>query len=310
MKREYITQRQGKDFVLYEGLLDQAHQEGLRRISTSIYQVPTDANGNVAIVKAEVETSKGVFSGIGDASPANVNRNIAPHLLRMAETRAKARALRDAVNVAEAAIEELGDEPDDAHGPAYDSPKASPHKPASANQLATISKLARLVGAPELDDGTASLNALEASERITELSQRYTALKGGAGRADPPPAAVGGCGGGSAARSATGRTGTRARASDAAASSTRRTASAPAAGSRTPAGGATAAMSTDAEPATPRERDIAFIYARWSDDRTLRTRQIAWLRQHYSDDDLSSPEIPDDVLRTMAAGLGLPVDAA
>jgi hypothetical protein len=49
------------------------------------------------------------FSGLGDASPENVGRTIAPHLIRMAETRAKARALRDAVNVGATAMEELSD---------------------------------------------------------------------------------------------------------------------------------------------------------------------------------------------------------
>ena len=63
MKKEYIIERQGKQFVLYEGLLDEAHQQGLCRISTTLIQVPHPDNGNVAIVAAEVETSKGSFSG-------------------------------------------------------------------------------------------------------------------------------------------------------------------------------------------------------------------------------------------------------
>lgn len=214
MKREYIINRLGKDFVLYEGLLDQAHQEGLKRVSTMLLQVPNDENGHMAIVSAEVETGKGVFSGLGDASPSNVNRNIAPHLIRMAETRAKARALRDAVNVGVTALEELGADIDDEVGVAreagaspngfrrvhedrpaptsaapaqpeqseqpeqrtYDGPKASPHKPASANQLATITKLARLVGVAE--ESTDGMSAADASERITELSRMYNERKG------------------------------------------------------------------------------------------------------------------------------------
>lgn len=110
MDKKWIITRQGKDFVLYEGLLDEAHQQGLKRIATTLIQIPHDDNGNVAVCQAEVETTKGTFSGIGDASPGNVNRMIAPHLIRMAETRAKARALRDAVNIGVSAVEELGDD--------------------------------------------------------------------------------------------------------------------------------------------------------------------------------------------------------
>ena len=69
MKKEFIVNRQGKDFVLYAGLLDQAHREGLKRITTKLVQAPLDENGHLAICYAEVETEKGVFSGIGD-SPA------------------------------------------------------------------------------------------------------------------------------------------------------------------------------------------------------------------------------------------------
>jgi hypothetical protein len=70
-------------------------------------QLPSEQNGFYAAVHAEVETEDGVFSGLGDASPESVKPNICPHLLRMAETRAKARALRDALGIGMAAFEEL-----------------------------------------------------------------------------------------------------------------------------------------------------------------------------------------------------------
>ncbi len=109
VQKEFLVERQGKKFVLYAGLLDEAHQQGLKLITTDLVQKPTEENGHVAICRAVVETSKGCFSGIGDADPKNVNPQMRSCLIRMAETRAKARALRDAVNVAVAALEELGD---------------------------------------------------------------------------------------------------------------------------------------------------------------------------------------------------------
>lgn len=98
------------DAVAFKGLLSLAHEEGLVGVKTRIVELPTEANGGTAVVLSRVKTRKGTFTGIGDANPKNVNRRIAPHVIRMAETRATARALRLAVNIGEVAIEELGDD--------------------------------------------------------------------------------------------------------------------------------------------------------------------------------------------------------
>jgi hypothetical protein len=127
MREEFFIERQGTRYVLFQGLLDEAHNRGLRGIDTELVQVPDDSNGNVAIVKAACEMDDGRrFSGIGDASPENVSRNIVPHLIRMAETRAKARALRDAVNVGATALEELSDGDDAPPAEGFEAPRNRP----------------------------------------------------------------------------------------------------------------------------------------------------------------------------------------
>ena len=93
---------QGREWIPYGGILDIAHQKGLVGIDTELIQIPSKDNGNVAIVKATAVQKKDNnlrhWSGIGDASPENVGAKIVPHIIRQAETRAKARALGDMVN--------------------------------------------------------------------------------------------------------------------------------------------------------------------------------------------------------------------
>jgi hypothetical protein len=98
----------GKETIAYAELLKIAHEEGLKSIGTQLLVTPNEENGRLAIVKAVVEVERGRFEGIGDADPSSVESFLAPHLIRVAETRAKARALRDAVNCGVVSFEELG----------------------------------------------------------------------------------------------------------------------------------------------------------------------------------------------------------
>jgi len=110
LDERFLMNIKGKDFVLYAGLLDMAHQKGLRKILIDAVQFPTKENGMEAICKATVESKIGEeFVEWGDANPKNVNKMIASHILRMAATRSKARALRDLTNIGMTCLEELGD---------------------------------------------------------------------------------------------------------------------------------------------------------------------------------------------------------
>ena len=104
----FVKQIGDRDFVTFEGLLDLAHRQGLKSVQTELLQAPAEGNCYMAIIQARVTTERGAFSGIGDATPKNVNGRIAPHIVRMAETRAVARALRLACNIGMCSVEELG----------------------------------------------------------------------------------------------------------------------------------------------------------------------------------------------------------
>ena len=110
LEERFIINLKGRDFVVYAGLLDLAHQKGLQGITVEAVQFPTKENGLEAIAKAIVESKTGeVFVELGDANPKNTNQMVVNHILRMAATRAKARALRDFTNIGMTCLEELGD---------------------------------------------------------------------------------------------------------------------------------------------------------------------------------------------------------
>ena len=102
VEKSYIINLQGKEFISFEGLLNAFHKNGGNEIRTEI--VRTDP----LIVQATVSGSKGTFQGLGDADKDNVNSMILKHKIRMAETRAIARALRWYTNIGMCSAEEMG----------------------------------------------------------------------------------------------------------------------------------------------------------------------------------------------------------
>ena len=102
--RRYIQFIYGKPFVRYAGLLAMAHERGLQKLEATFVSV-TDA---LAVAQATAMFLDGRrFVESGDATPENVHFGVRPHFARLALTRAKARALRDALNIGICAVEEL-----------------------------------------------------------------------------------------------------------------------------------------------------------------------------------------------------------
>jgi hypothetical protein len=106
MENKFITQISGKDFITYEGLLNEFHKNGGQSITTELVSKKLGEE-TFFIFKATVSGERGLYEGHGDACKGNVNPMIVKHMMRMAETRAKARALRDYNNIGIAAAEEL-----------------------------------------------------------------------------------------------------------------------------------------------------------------------------------------------------------
>jgi hypothetical protein len=213
-KFTYFDKRARKDVVLYVGLLDAAHRAGLVAIETEILAYPCGENNETCIIRAtaifERDPDRPLrFTAIGDANPRNVGAAIAPHFIRMAETRAKARALRDALNIGMVTAEELGGadqtaEDDDGHAasqprpqpaparntpPAFVTPKAAP-APApeppptivlTEDQEKTIAQAWEMAEASETYGATAALmrtlKIAATEEQWSEINRRWSAIR-------------------------------------------------------------------------------------------------------------------------------------
>lgn len=107
----WIIERQRQKFITYKGLIWLAHRQGLCYLS--IEPIKEDYDKGVFVFRAHAkarlnDTLIEVFEE-GDATPKNVSKMILPHIRRMAQTRAKARALRDLTGVGLTAFEEIAD---------------------------------------------------------------------------------------------------------------------------------------------------------------------------------------------------------
>lgn len=106
----FIINLKGKQFVLFAGLLAEAHANGLIAIETEIQKDLSDPKERAWVVRAiaRFKTADGeaVWSAYGDAAPWNTQMKGAE--LRHAETRSAARVLRMATNIGMTAFEELG----------------------------------------------------------------------------------------------------------------------------------------------------------------------------------------------------------
>jgi len=101
---KWIKKIHGRDFIQYAGLLALAHEQGLQELAAEFISVTPE----LALAAAHAFFADGrKFWDAGDATPNNVHAQVKAHFPRVALTRAKARCLRDALNISMVAVEEL-----------------------------------------------------------------------------------------------------------------------------------------------------------------------------------------------------------
>ena len=183
---QYIKMIKGNRFVLYAGLLDLAHKSGLVQLLFNMLQPPNDDNGWTCITHARTVWDDGrVFEEIGDATPQNTTRMVADHYIRVAATRAKARAFRDALNIDMVASVEVSDDDDDLDAEPRDAERSRPPEdrarpvyhgrqpePATSPQVVLIKRLAlqaERAGRPTGPFDFSTMTKREASDHITRL---------------------------------------------------------------------------------------------------------------------------------------------
>jgi len=114
----YIANIKGKEYVSVNGLLALGNHKGIRDIVIDIVQFPNKDNEMTAILKATVhgyswdpvenKIVSATYSAHGDANAKNISTPaIAVHYIRMAETRALGRVLRNYTNIGMTTIEEI-----------------------------------------------------------------------------------------------------------------------------------------------------------------------------------------------------------
>jgi hypothetical protein len=101
---KWVVKIHGQETIRYPGLLAMAHEQGLIELKAEFISVTE----TLALAAAYAMFKDGrKFWDAGDATPSNVRVQVKAHFARMALTRAKARALRDALNIGLVSLEEL-----------------------------------------------------------------------------------------------------------------------------------------------------------------------------------------------------------
>jgi len=186
ISEEHIISIDGKPYVKYSGLLEAAHRSGLKDLQVKLIQSPNRDNGYTAVCEAtaviKTRSREKTYIEIGDANPSSIgDSRLSVHAIRIAATRAKARALRDALRISICSVEELAlGGPQPAASDALTTAQTASQDKATEAQLRVLRIQADKLGLPQEDCSRfAAMNKREASNAISEFNRRLTKVQAG-----------------------------------------------------------------------------------------------------------------------------------
>ncbi|OPZ51165.1 MAG: hypothetical protein BWY92_00349 [Firmicutes bacterium ADurb.BinA052] len=186
INEEHIISIDGKPYVKYAGLLEAAHRSGLKDLQVKLIQSPNRDNGYTAVCEAtaviKTRSREKVYVEIGDANPASIgDSRLSVHAIRIAATRAKARALRDALRISICSVEELAlGGPHTEVSNARTSAQTQSQDKATEAQLRVLRIQADKLGLPKEDYARFEImTKREASDAISGFNRRLSKVQAG-----------------------------------------------------------------------------------------------------------------------------------
>lgn len=128
-KKKFIVNIKGKDAIKVDGLIALAHEKGIKSMTTSIIQYPSQENKWTCIAQTivvgydwdpiEDKLTTVEYQDFADSTEANCTAMTKASYIRMASTRSVGRTLRKYTNIDMVSSDEIGDSFDN-HEPGID----------------------------------------------------------------------------------------------------------------------------------------------------------------------------------------------
>lgn len=107
LNKDETMEKDGKTFVFLRGLERLAKERGIRSAVSQVVACPTPQSPCAVVTFSYLFEDGRLYSSSADATPKNCDKGFGLYTVAMAESRAKARALRTAFGISACSVEEV-----------------------------------------------------------------------------------------------------------------------------------------------------------------------------------------------------------